>query len=263
MRFFSNKLAGLCLIGAVALTGCSADGNDPGVEYAPQMYHSVPYEPLTQITGEEIPTSLGAIAYGVVDKFYGADENENYYKQFINSLPYNDYNGKVAINVKKPVEGTVARQNFTSVTGANEAQPDQLILDYSKYGKEDIELAAAELVNPLTDKETVSTMLKTAGKGASDAELAAFDKDLVKDGKALYTSYCQPCHGAEGNGKGKVGVVFKGVANLKGNAVKTASDGHIFHVITHGRGRMWAHKSQINPEERWKIVRYVRTLQGK
>ena len=39
------------------------------------------------------------------------------------------------------------------------------------------------------------------------------------------------------------------------------NDGHIFHVITYGKGRMWPHASQVNPEERWKIVHYVHRLQ--
>ena len=39
------------------------------------------------------------------------------------------------------------------------------------------------------------------------------------------------------------------------------TEGHIFHTITHGRGRMNAHGSQIDIADRWKIVRYVQTLQ--
>jgi hypothetical protein len=34
------------------LAGCKAGGDYQGVEYAPNMYHSVAYEPLTQITDE-------------------------------------------------------------------------------------------------------------------------------------------------------------------------------------------------------------------
>jgi len=36
---------------------------------------------------------------------------------------------------------------------------------------------------------------------------------------------------------------------------------NIFHVITHGKGRMWAHGSQVTPEERWKIAHYIHKLQ--
>ncbi|WP_345600388.1 hypothetical protein, partial [Thermocatellispora tengchongensis] len=39
------------------------------------------------------------------------------------------------------------------------------------------------------------------------------------------------------------------------------NDGHIYHVIQWGKGRMMPHGSQVNPEERWKIAMYVRALQ--
>ena len=38
------------LLLSVGLASCSPDPNDPGVEYAPEMYESIPYEPLRQIT---------------------------------------------------------------------------------------------------------------------------------------------------------------------------------------------------------------------
>lgn len=41
--------ASAVLLGAVLTTACH-DANDPGIEYAPQMYESIPYEPLRQIT---------------------------------------------------------------------------------------------------------------------------------------------------------------------------------------------------------------------
>ena len=44
---------------------------------------------------------------------------------------------------------------------------------------------------------------------------------------------------------------------------KMKGEGHIFHVITHGKGRMWSHKGQLDPEQRWKIVHYVKDMQSK
>jgi hypothetical protein len=43
--------------------------------------------------------------------------------------------------------------------------------------------------------------------------------------------------------------------------LKGITEGHIFHVITMGKGLMWPHGSQISPEDRWKIAKYVKTLQ--
>ena len=92
------------------------------------------------------------------------------------------------------------------------------------------------------------------------------DAAALAEGKILYGKFCGHCHGKKGEGDGPVAgtetkVVFAGIANLKGAAVKDKSEGHIFHVITHGKGLMGAHGSQLNQEERWKIARYVKELQ--
>jgi len=99
-------------------------------------------------------------------------------------------------------------------------------------------------------------------------ELAAFIKnplasteEVLKEGKVLYTRYCIHCHGEKGMGDGLVGIAYKGVTAYNSRAVKNRSEGEIFHAITHGKGRMWAHGSQVSIENRWKIVKYVQTLQ--
>ncbi len=62
-------------------------------------------------------------------------------------------------------------------------------------------------------------------------------------------------------GDGKVADKYAGVANLKGDSYLKMSEAHIFQVITHGAGLMGAHGSQISPEDRWKIAKYVKALQ--
>jgi mono/diheme cytochrome c family protein len=79
-------------------------------------------------------------------------------------------------------------------------------------------------------------------------------------GKILYTKMCMHCHGETGQGDGEVGKKLLGVPQY--NKKKDMTEGHIFHVITYGKGRMGAHGSQVSQEERWKIVRYVQTLQA-
>ncbi|MBV6644159.1 MAG: cytochrome c, partial [Cyclobacteriaceae bacterium] len=85
--------------------------------------------------------------------------------------------------------------------------------------------------------------------------------DVVKAGKELYGRFCEHCHGKEGLGDGKVGQVYKGVTAYTSASVVDKPGGHIYHVITNGKGRMGAHASQISSEDRWKIVRYVQVLQ--
>lgn len=49
----ASKLGLACaLLGVASLAGCH-DANDPGTEYAPQMYDSTPIEPLRQVEGKK------------------------------------------------------------------------------------------------------------------------------------------------------------------------------------------------------------------
>lgn len=183
---------------------CSANGDNPGYEYAPNMYHSVPYEPLSQIVDE--------------DQGNWVDSNDDGHGEYYNSNPLNPHR----MTMRVPPENSVKRGKY---------------LPY-RYSRDSIAAAAANLTNPLPDSAWV-----------------------LENGKALYLRYCQHCHGVSGEGDGAVAEKFPGIANLKGAALAGVSEGHIFHVITHGKGRMEPHASQINIEDRWKIAAYVKELQ--
>ncbi len=189
---------------SLMLLSCSADKDNPGVEYAPNMYHSTPYEPLSQVTDKEIGSWLDS----------NPDDNHG---EFYNSNPYNPY----GMTMRDPVPNTVKRSSY---------------LPY-RIPKDSLELAAL-IKNPLASTE-----------------------EVLKEGKVLYTRYCVHCHGEKGMGDGLVGIAYKGVTAYNSRAVKSRSEGEIFHAITHGKGRMWAHGSQVSIENRWKIVKYVQTLQ--
>ncbi len=45
-------------------------------------------------------------------------------------------------------------------------------------------------------------------------------------------------------------------------AFKQMKDGQIFHVLTRGQGNMAPYAAQLDPAERWKVVTYLRSLQG-
>ena len=86
-------------------------------------------------------------------------------------------------------------------------------------------------------------------------------KKVIAEGKELYGRFCSHCHGVTGTEPGLVGERYAGVPSYTSAALKNVPEGHIFHVITYGKGRMGSHASQLSQEERWKIVRYVQTLQ--
>ena len=190
------------LVGITAgLLSCGDDHNDTGTEFAPNMYNSVGYEPMTQLQG---------------------DTNK------IN--PY-------GMNMRLPVEGTVSRKKYTGADSLKKAFLAQELLAKT-IPSDSISYSEALLKNPL-----------------------AATPENIEAGKLQYERFCQHCHGEAGKGDGLVAKAYKGVPVYSSDALKDVNDGHIYHVITHGKGRMWPHGSQISSENRWKIVLYVHELQ--
>ncbi|MFM6943447.1 MAG: c-type cytochrome [Aquirufa sp.] len=190
------------LVGLTAgLLSCGDDHNDTGTEFAPNMYNSVGYEPMTQLQG---------------------DTNK------IN--PY-------GMNMRLPVAGTVSRKKYTGADSLKKAFLAQELLAKT-VPSDSISYSEALLKNPLSATP-----------------------ENIEAGKLQYERFCQHCHGEAGKGDGLVAKAYKGVPVYSSDALKDVNDGHIYHVITHGKGRMWPHGSQISSENRWKIVLYVHELQ--
>jgi hypothetical protein len=59
----------------VLVAGCKAGGDYQGLEYAPNMYHSVAYEPLSQITDPMQGKITNALDKGRCD-FYNSLQDE-------------------------------------------------------------------------------------------------------------------------------------------------------------------------------------------
>ncbi len=55
MKTQSAYLITLTLAAAFILSSCGSDRNDPGIQFAPEMYSSIPYEPFTQDTDSFAP----------------------------------------------------------------------------------------------------------------------------------------------------------------------------------------------------------------
>jgi mono/diheme cytochrome c family protein len=205
----------LFILAAVALAGfssCSKDSQSTGTEYAPQMYHTIAYEPYSSVV----------------------DTSSEYY----NVSTYNNNSqgkrGVVVSNMRRPVTGTIARKMYAGTPRTEIAST--LYMD--PYLADSLDLAGRELKNPI-----------------------ALTPEVLKEGEAAYLRYCSACHGANGQGNGKVAEQYKGVPSYNAGRVAKVSGGHIYHVITYGKGRMWPHGPLVNPEDRWKIVHFVQTLQ--
>ena len=131
------------------------------------------------------------------------------------------------MTMRVPVPGTVPR-DFV---------PFEYINDPASRIK-----AGEELVNPVL--KTPETLLR---------------------GKAVYTTFCIGCHGIAGQGDGKLytsGLYPLKPLSISGETAAKLKDGEIFHTITLGIRSMGAHGSQIRPDDRWKLVLYIRQLQA-
>ncbi len=84
----------------------------------------------------------------------------------------------------------------------------------------------------------------------------------VARGEKVFRAWCACCHGAGARGDGAVTKRgFPPPPTLFRPEARALRDGEILHVITHGRKDMPAHAGLVAVEDRWAVIRYVRTLQ--
>jgi mono/diheme cytochrome c family protein len=99
-RYFMKKRLNivtgcLAVVSLAALSGCTAGGDNPGIEYAPDMYVSKGYEAYTQTKKwENNPGGMsmrlpvkGTIAQGQMDYIYNLPDNGEGYEQAASLMP--------------------------------------------------------------------------------------------------------------------------------------------------------------------------------
>jgi mono/diheme cytochrome c family protein len=89
-------------------------------------------------------------------------------------------------------------------------------------------------------------------------------KNILEEGKKLYTSMCSHCHGEKGDGNGPM--IKSGAYGTAGvvpayDGLSALSNGQLFHSIYYGKGYMGAHGSILDKKEIWTLVHYVRQFQ--
>ena len=91
------------------------------------------------------------------------------------------------------------------------------------------------------------------------------DSTNLSRGKVVYQNICLNCHGSGADGKGHLftsGKYLFPPANLLAQKTSDRTDGEIFHIITVGFGIMEPHGLIVRPDDRWKVVLYLRSLQN-
>lgn len=95
-------------------------------------------------------------------------------------------------------------------------------------------------------------------------DTATLSKSVMTEAERLYLVNCGICHGAKLDGNGPLwkdgnGPYPAAPRPLNGDYVQNLSDGQIYHVITYGKGQMGSYASQVHPQQRWWIVKYIRS----
>lgn len=120
---YSLKNIAIVLSVGLLATACgSKNPNDPGIEYAPAMYHSRAYEPLTQVT----------------------DDKSDYY----NSNSNNPYK----MNMREPVKNTVKVRSYTANYSSN---PNSELYIYHLSKDSSGVALANKLSNPIQKSDAV------------------------------------------------------------------------------------------------------------
>lgn len=161
-------------------------------------------------------------------------------------------------SVRPLVEGTVPRRG----AGAEYRDAE----DYLYTGKAEGQTASASggMTTGASGASGAPGTREAAATGGPDMFPVNIDENALRLGRERYQIYCTACHGMTGEGDGMI--VRRGFRKppsfyddrLQENTTPAA---HFFDVITNGWGAMPDYSAQISPEDRWKIIAYIRALQ--
>jgi len=87
--------------------------------------------------------------------------------------------------------------------------------------------------------------------------------EILNRGESRYNITCLPCHGKLGDGNGMIALRgFRHPPTYHQERLRTAPTSHFYDVMTNGFGAMPSYAEVLTPEDRWKIIAYIRALQA-
>jgi mono/diheme cytochrome c family protein len=153
-----------------------------------------------------------------------------------------------ARSARPPVDGTVARNQL----------------------REDVQFFTGKMANAQQGAPARPNENTPAGLNTQPQSYQGYVTDFpfpialedVNRGQQRFNIYCSVCHGLSGDGLGMI--VRRGYRQPPSfhiDRLRQAPIGYFFDVMTNGFGAMPDYAAQITPEDRWKIVAYIRALQ--
>jgi mono/diheme cytochrome c family protein len=100
-------------------------------------------------------------------------------------------------------------------------------------------------------------------KLSEDAETRKKEiKAILDRGESRFNITCSPCHGRLGDGNGMIALRgFRHPPTYHDDRLRNAPTSHFYDVMTNGFGAMPSYAEVVTPEDRWKIIAYIRALQ--
>ena len=174
--------------------------------------------------------SLMAITTGCLDKRH---PGLSYMPDMANSRAYEAYDPnnlkRENINyIPSPVQGTIKRGDLFPYTLPNDTNGYRM---------------SAQIKDPLPPLDSVN----------------------MNEAQRLFNINCAICHGANLDAQGPMATSGKvgGIANLKLDQYKKLPEGTMFHAVTYGKNNMGSYASQLDKQQRWMVVQYIKSQQAK
>ena len=160
-------------------------------------------------------------------------------------------------SARPQVEGTVARDqlrdNVEFYTGKLRNAP--------ATASTPAQASAAPTPNTATNSQGPQNAAPTYQGFVTEFPMPISAADLDR-GQERFNIYCSVCHGRLGDGSGMiVKRGFRRPPSFHEERLRSAPIGYFFDVETNGFGAMPDYASQIPPEDRWRIISYIRALQ--
>ena len=87
--------------------------------------------------------------------------------------------------------------------------------------------------------------------------------EILDRGESRFNITCLPCHGKKGDSEGMVALRgFRHPPSYHQDRLRNAPTSHFYDVMTNGFGAMPSYAEVVTPEDRWKIIAYIRALQA-
>lgn len=145
-----------------------------------------------------------------------------------------------SFSARKPVAGSISRGLLPATT---DGADDKVLASY------------------LYKRSYANDSASYANAGANLKNPFEPTKEILDQGKKIYTIHCMVCHGEKGLGDGTIvqTEAYPPVASYA-DRLPTINEGQMFHSITYGKNLMGSYSYALSAEDRWKVIYYIQQL---